>query len=79
MTQKILVVGATGNVGSGVLTALVARGADVRGLAHNDAGLAAVRQAGAEPVSGELSDPSSLRGAFEIGRASCRERVCQYV
>jgi len=65
MTQKALVVGATGNVGSGVLAALVARGADVRGLAHSEAGMAAIRQAGAEPVSGELTDPSSLRGAFE--------------
>jgi uncharacterized protein YbjT (DUF2867 family) len=50
MTQKTLVVGATGNVGSGVLAALVARGADVRGLAHSDAGLAAIREAGAEPA-----------------------------
>ncbi|TAK55062.1 MAG: NAD-dependent epimerase/dehydratase family protein, partial [Dehalococcoidia bacterium] len=60
MTQKILVVGATGNVGSGVLAALVARGADVRGLAHSEAGLAVIRQAGAEPVAGELTEPSSL-------------------
>jgi uncharacterized protein YbjT (DUF2867 family) len=65
MTQKILVVGATGNVGSGVLAALVGRGADVRGLAHSEAGLAAIRQTGAEPVSGELTQPSSLRGAFD--------------
>jgi uncharacterized protein YbjT (DUF2867 family) len=65
MTRKVLVVGATGNVGSGVLAALVAKGADVRGLAHGDAGLAAIRQAGAEPTSGELTDLTSLGGAFE--------------
>ena len=65
MTQKILVVGATGNVGSGVLAALVAGGADVRGLAHSEAGMAAVRQAGAEPVSGELTERSSLMGIFD--------------
>ena len=65
MTQKMLVVGATGTVGSGVLAALVAKGADVRGLAHSEAGLAAVKQAGAEPVSGELTDLDSLRGAFD--------------
>lgn len=65
MTQKILVVGATGNVGSGVLAALVARGADVRGLAHSEAGLAVIRQAGAEPVAGELTEPSSLKSAFD--------------
>ncbi len=65
MTRKILVVGATGTVGSGVLAALVAKGADVRGLAHGEAGMAAIRQVGAEPASGELTDLSSLRAAFE--------------
>lgn len=65
MTRKTLVVGATGNVGSGVLAALLARGADVRGLAHSEAGMAAIRQAGAEPVAGELTELSSLRDAFE--------------
>lgn len=65
MTRKTLVVGATGNVGSGVVAALVAKGADVRGLAHSDAGLAAIRQAGAEPVSGDLTDVSSLHAAFD--------------
>ena len=65
MTRKALVVGATGNVGSGVLAALLARGADVRGLAHSEAGIAAIRQAGAEPVAGELTELSSLRDAFE--------------
>ena len=65
MTRKTLVVGATGNVGSGVMAALVARDASVRGLAHSDAGLAAIREAGAEPVYGELTDASSLRRAFD--------------
>jgi uncharacterized protein YbjT (DUF2867 family) len=65
MTRKTLVVGATGNVGSGVLAALLARGADVRGLAHSEAGIAAIRQAGAEPAAGELTELSSLRDAFE--------------
>jgi uncharacterized protein YbjT (DUF2867 family) len=65
MTGKILVVGATGNVGSGVLEALVDRGADVRGLAHSEEGAAAVREAGAEAAVGELTSPGSLDGAFE--------------
>jgi uncharacterized protein YbjT (DUF2867 family) len=63
--MKTLVVGATGNVGSGVLAALVARGADVRGLAHGEAGVAAIREAGAEPVTGDLTELSSLRPAFD--------------
>jgi uncharacterized protein YbjT (DUF2867 family) len=65
MTEKTLVVGATGNVGSGVLAALASKGAYVRGLAHSEAGLAAIRQAGAEPVFGELTELPSLRGAFD--------------
>ena len=64
MAEKTLVVGATGNVGSGVVAALASRGAHVRGLAHSEAGLAAIRQAGAEAVVGELTEPSSLRDAF---------------
>ncbi len=65
MAGKILVVGATGNVGSGVVAALVGKGAEVRGLAHSDEGAAAVREAGAEAAVGELSEPGSLRGAFD--------------
>lgn len=65
MRETTLVVGATGNVGSGVLAALVSAGARVRGLAHNDDGLARVEQAGAEPVFGELTEPSSLGEAFD--------------
>jgi uncharacterized protein YbjT (DUF2867 family) len=65
MTGKILVVGATGNVGSGVLGTLVGQRVDVRGLAHSEAGAEAVRAAGAEAAVGELTAPDSLRGAFE--------------
>lgn len=65
MTGKTLVVGATGNVGSGVMAALVSRGAPVRGLAHGEAGLAAIRQAGAQAVSGDLMEPASLQAAFD--------------
>lgn len=65
MTDKILVIGATGNVGSGVLATLAARGVDVRGLAHSEAGAAAIRSTGAEAVIGDLTDPASLDGAFE--------------
>ncbi|MEE9178689.1 MAG: SDR family oxidoreductase [Acidimicrobiia bacterium] len=65
MAGKILVVGATGNVGSGVVASLVGKGADVRGLAHSDEGATAVREAGAEAVVGELTDPGSLAGPFD--------------
>lgn len=62
---KTLVVGATGNVGSGVVATLVSKGADVRGLAHSEAGASWVRQAGAEAVVGDLTERSTLQEAFE--------------
>ncbi len=65
MADKILVVGATGNVGGNLVAALVGKGADVRGLAHSDDGAAAVRTAGAEAAVGELTDLDSLDAAFD--------------
>lgn len=65
MPSNILVVGATGNVGSAVVGALVTKGAAVRGLAHSVDGAAAVRAAGAEAYLGDLTDPSSLAPAFD--------------
>lgn len=65
MADKILIVGATGNVGDNLVAALIGKGADVRGLAHTEEGAAAVRAAGAEAVVGELTDPDSLDAAFD--------------
>lgn len=65
MAGKVLVVGATGNVGSNLVPALVGKGADVRGLAHTEKGAAKVREAGAEASVGELTDPGSLGPAFD--------------
>jgi len=65
MVAKILVVGATGNVGGGVVEALVGEGADVRGLARNEGSVDAVRAAGCEPALGDLTESSSLDGAFD--------------
>jgi uncharacterized protein YbjT (DUF2867 family) len=58
----ILVTGATGNAGGGVVNGLLERGADVRGL---------VRQGsddlpdGVEAAPGDLNDPDSLHGPLE--------------
>ena len=65
MDNKILVVGATGNVGSAVVNALVAKGVTPRGLAHSDAGAQAVRDSGAEAYTGELTDLASLGPACD--------------
>jgi uncharacterized protein YbjT (DUF2867 family) len=70
MSGKVLVVGATGNCGSGVVAELAGKGVDVRGLARTDDGATAVREAGAEAVVGDLTDPSSLDAAFDgVGAA----------
>ena len=61
--MSVLVTGATGNVGSQVVRALLARGEAVRALVR-DAGRAGARLGdGAELVVGDLSDPDSVRRA----------------
>jgi uncharacterized protein YbjT (DUF2867 family) len=68
----ILVTGASGNVGSEVVTALRARGAAVRALFRDPAGAAGPGAAGGagglpagvEAVGGDLSDPASLGDAL---------------
>lgn len=55
----ILVVGATGQLGSHIARMLLDRGQPVRALVRRTSGDAAV-PAGAEPVSGDLTDPESL-------------------
>jgi uncharacterized protein YbjT (DUF2867 family) len=59
----ILVTGATGNAGGGVVNGLLELGADVRGLVRpgSEANLAD----GADAAPGDLNDPDSLRGPLE--------------
>jgi uncharacterized protein YbjT (DUF2867 family) len=59
----ILVTGATGNAGGGVVNGLLELGADVRVLVRpgSDADL----PDGVEPAPGDLNDPDSLRGPLE--------------
>ena len=64
MANKILVVGATGNVGGGLVEKLVGEDADVRGLARSEDGIDAVRAAGCEPALGDLTDSASIEAAF---------------
>lgn len=65
MPTNVLVVGATGNVGSAVVGALVDKGVSVRGLARTDDGGAALNAAGAEAYVGDLTDRSSLMPACD--------------
>lgn len=59
---KVLVAGATGQQGSAVADALLARGHRVRGLTRQPSAQPAARLAarGADVVAGDFSDPGSL-------------------
>ncbi len=59
-TDTILVVGATGNTGAGVVAGLLARGRAVRALARNAAKGEALRAQGAELAVGDLDQPATL-------------------
>jgi uncharacterized protein YbjT (DUF2867 family) len=65
MSAKILVIGATGNVGSRLVKTLVARGEQVRAASRNPKPVD-----GAESIQIDLNDPSTLAPAFDgIDRA----------
>jgi uncharacterized protein YbjT (DUF2867 family) len=59
----ILVTGATGNAGGGVVNGLLELGADVRGLVRP--GSQGDLPEGVEAAPGDLNDPDSLRGPLE--------------
>ncbi len=61
----ILVVGASGMLGGAIVDQLVRKGKQVRALVRDAAGEAALREAGAQPVRGDLKDPASLAAACE--------------
>ena len=61
------VTGGSGFIGGRLIERLRAGGHDVRALARSDAAAQRVRELGAEPVSGDVNDPASLRA----GAAAC--------
>ena len=64
--MKVFVTGASGFVGSAVVTELIRAGHQVLGLARSEESAQAIRNAGAEVLMGDLEDLSSLKkGASE--------------
>ena len=78
--KKVLVTGNTGFKGSWLVRILTLAGAQVTGYALNPPTDPALFEiAGLEDtihsIVGDVRDLAHLRRVFEIGRASCRERV----
>jgi uncharacterized protein YbjT (DUF2867 family) len=61
----ILIVGASGRLGSAVAQHLLAQGKSVRVMTRNPLGLAHLKQQGAEVMSGDLRNPASLSSACQ--------------
>ncbi len=64
MAGKILVTGATGNVSSGLIPELIAKGASVRALVRDASKAQGLRDAGVEVVTGDLDKAETLDAAF---------------
>ena len=59
MPGKILVTGATGNVGGGVIASLTAMGANARALVRDESKAQGLRDAGVEVVIADLNKPDA--------------------
>jgi nucleoside-diphosphate-sugar epimerase len=59
------VTGGSGFIGGALVERLRREGWEVRALARSDTAAASVRERGAEPASGDLGDPASLRAGAE--------------
>lgn len=63
MNSTILITGATGNIGSGLVPALLSEGADVRVLIRNEAKANDLETLGADVIIGDLDKPETLEPA----------------
>jgi nucleoside-diphosphate-sugar epimerase len=65
MTETCFVTGGSGFIGGKLVRRLVGEGHPVRALARSDAAAKRVAALGAEPVRGDLADPSALAAAAD--------------
>jgi nucleoside-diphosphate-sugar epimerase len=65
MAETSFVTGGSGFIGGKLVQRLVGEGRAVRALARSDSAAARVAELGAEPVRGELGDPTSLTAAAD--------------
>lgn len=63
--KRAFVTGGSGFVGRNLIAALRARGVEVRALARSTAAAAAVKEAGAEAVAGDLDDAAALQAGMQ--------------
>jgi nucleoside-diphosphate-sugar epimerase len=63
--MQVFVTGATGFVGSFIVSELIGAGHEVTGLSRSDAGAEALASAGAKVVRGDVNDLDMLRSAAE--------------
>ncbi|MCH7541689.1 SDR family oxidoreductase [Patescibacteria group bacterium] len=61
---KILVTGAGGNVAGAVVKSLLAKGASVRALVHDESKAKSLKEQGVEVVKGDMTKPETLGEAF---------------
>src|SRR3954462_15861100 len=68
MSRRVLIAGATGEIGRRLTPALVAAGDDVYGLARSEASAGRVRELGATPVMGDALDREQVMAAVAEAR-----------